>query len=433
MVYLISIILLYRLYPQKYTVHFLIFLPVIDTLHNILPGKQIGHEYLKILSFWFIYYIFFKTYKQYFPQQKKNNILFTIHSVVILLLLLSLTSTTDFFYSLPFLLNFINVLIAFKVYYWLFYVHYSEISKPFFKNCFYALLLWVINIVICSIFHYGRFSDSYTGSASIYFGHTNFFSLFPMVYLLMLTPYYFFNLKKRVLSILLFIISFIIFLLVAKRTYIYITAISLSISLGYYYLKKRSLLLIMATFLLLIGTYSLIGEKYYNRFASARERSMQNSYFEEGRFLEISTYGYEVLQKKKLWNTLFGKEVFNSQGKFFHQSNYFWLRNDKERIFHSDFAMLLYGTGLVGISAYIIFLFGIFFHYLFKLKKAKNPENAKKLFNGIFIGIFIAFLFNLLSDGILGFSNRLIPFMLLGALSGLNVSKNSISNKLRPT
>jgi len=112
---------------------------------------------------------------------------------------------------------------------------------------------------------------------------------------------------------------------------------------------------------------------------------------------------------------LIGDEPFNSMGKF---SIFKDLLNDEERILHSDYARLLFTTGILGLILYIIIFRKIYKTYKTYISNMKLTPNLLVL-KGTFLAVFISII-------VVGFTGSLflsfpglIPYLYLGALLGV--------------
>jgi O-antigen ligase len=114
---------------------------------------------------------------------------------------------------------------------------------------------------------------------------------------------------------------------------------------------------------------------------------------------------------------MFGNELFNSQGKFFNYTSLDF-SDSEERVLHSDLAHILFGMGIVGTIIFI--LYHIFILKYFNSIKDKRFEiNNSRALQAVFYGIFVCLIINIFEDGILGFPNRVYPFLYIGCILGL--------------
>jgi O-antigen ligase len=405
---------------------------MIDAFHNLLPGKQIGGEYIKefaIIVLFSSIYLRAKQKKQMFFDSKAEKVIFF---VFIAILLNSLRYSTDFFYSFPLVINFVLVLTSYWVYSYFFRTieNSTKLIERFLTVISISASIWVFYIVLATFFKYGRFSDDYSPSDIIYFGHTNFYGIYPMVYLLIASIYYY-NIRVKGKTILIKVtlfIAIIIFLLLAKRTYLYLFLFGAFFQIVLFLLYKKKTTNVISLLLIIFFLIFLGRDTFIKSFVDKRETAIDRSYFEEGRFLEILAYKTDIIDRESIEKILLGTEIFNSRQKFFGFSYmYSWLYFDKDRTLHSDYSNLLYGTGIIGILSYLLFLFWIGMNFYKKTRFQNRISHELKALMLVFWSVYISLLINGLSDGILSMSNRLIPFLLLGAITGYfsNLKRNS--------
>jgi hypothetical protein len=132
--------------------------------------------------------------------------------------------------------------------------------------------------------------------------------------------------------------------------------------------------------------------------------------------------------KASTYEVMFGKELFNSQGKFFNITSLDF-SDSEDRVLHSDLAHVLFGMGIVGLVVFIVFHTFIL-KFFNKIKDKKNETNNSRALQAIFYGIFTSLIMNLFADGILGFPNRLYPFLFLGSILCLIAYNKSYKAKI---
>jgi hypothetical protein len=139
---------------------------------------------------------------------------------------------------------------------------------------------------------------------------------------------------------------------------------------------------------------------------------------EEGRIMELTLYPEIISKSPNPENTfIFGKEFLNTEGKFVLYEQIF---NEKNRLFHTDLGIILYGAGILGLFLFIRVLFNImrkFIKLRFKLKKLNHDDYVVKL-GAAFISVYICLIASTFSDGITVANNRVLAYMFLGAVLG---------------
>lgn len=179
--------------------------------------------------------------------------------------------------------------------------------------------------------------------------------------------------------------------------------------------------------MLLISVITLVLYIPLSNISESRGRDISiESLNNEGRALEFIYYPVVVLNEKNPVLFLFiGRDLFNSQNKFFDLN-----QNVGEfggRFLHSDYAHLLYGSGIIGLLIYI----SIFVSILLRANKfLKVRHDLRYLAIGSII-IVVCILAGGLGDGILSLPNRLLPMYLLGVFMSYLHSENPLSIELR--
>lgn len=392
--------------------HIITYFPIFIALIEILPfwlipnneSADIKLSYIVSMAILLIFIIIIssKKYKILTKKSLKLTIIF------ILLMLLANYNSTDKYYTFKNIGKFSTVLLSYSVAASYFYYN-SMKYKELIKSTIIACALYMLNIFFCSIFHLG-INASYTKMSFVFLGGMDYFHLFPLIYSIVF--FQFSNIKEKNYKIsqtILTITVILTMLLIGKRTYIYL----ISFGVLYNLIKDKRKAII---YTILIGLILLIFPIVINlvniQFFEARTPFKRNP-FEEGRFLEYGAYYKEIIHGEDPYVILFGKELFNSRGQFFKHSNFII---DDDRVLHSDYTNILFGTGLVGATVYLILLLSLIVNM--KKQKGNNNLELNKYKTGYY-SILISLIVNGFSDGILGFSNRFFPFFLMGAVFGL--------------
>ncbi len=293
--------------------------------------------------------------------------------------------------------------------------------KKIIKPAIWLIIIFLVNVGISTYLGLstGQEGQGY-GRSFIYLGSVNFYSMYNFVYALILIPLAYYLTRKTHIEYLLIILYFLgVFVLILnlKRTYVYLT---LAGALMFIFLitKRRNLRFIGPFVIIGLITYVLFSDFILASIA-IREDVLRRGYAEEGRGIELMLYPKVLSKSGEPFNfALFGTELFNSQGKFTLIEK---VLNDKDRLLHSDLATILYGSGIIGMLLFIRFYYYIikkFYKYRKILRRFTGDELMKKLF-ATYISVFVCLAINTLSDGINTASNRVLPYMILGAILGL--------------
>jgi hypothetical protein len=420
MIYILSTLVFIIVVRKNWSETFLIYAPLIDTFHNFLPGKDIGNDIPRFVAFTMVYASFYLKNRLVLKRQIKGATFVRLVLLFILLLFISLTQSTDLTVSGKWLLNYVFALLAIIIYFFLFAINNNPdfTFNKFMKICFSSAALWLTYILFCTYFKLGKNTDDYAVTSFIHLGYVNFYQIFPWVYLLFVFPYFFIFKSNKLYYLSVWIGSALVFLFIAKRTYVYLTLASAVLTMIPYSLRKRKLSYVFFFSLIILFTSYVAGDLIQRYFLQARAASLEISFFEEGRWMELTSYKIEMIDREPTTNILIGKELFNSQGKFFKYTSDI-IHMDKMRILHSDFSTLLYGSGIIGITLYILMLIFIGNYVRIITRNFQILDSKLILYKYTVYGLITLLLFNGLSDGILGFSNRFIPFMLIGTFTGI--------------
>ena len=236
-----------------------------------------------------------------------------------------------------------------------------------------------------------------------------------------------FNLKKqwskqlRILNIALLVFTFLIFLILLKRTIIILFLLSIAA-----YIYQRRLFLKIGVIGIVIISFSLLFlQNDINNFElNVRNGRFSKNYnvLNEGRFTE-NQHLISYIAKSK-FSLVFGTgEVFNDK-KFTSQ---FY---EKEREAHNSFIRILWSSGLLGLILFLSFYY-LQFKLIRKYFRYYKRNKIRSLTNFLFfIQFLIAFrLINDFSSGITYLGYNSISYLLIGG--AINIGKNQINNTLQ--
>jgi O-antigen ligase len=152
-----------------------------------------------------------------------------------------------------------------------------------------------------------------------------------------------------------------------------------------------------------------------SRYKVREDRMQIDSYETEGRYMENTLVINDIIFSGNINWLLFGHEVLNSPGNY---GNGVW----GDRQLHNDYAQVLNGSGIIGLSLYIFMNISILTYYL-KLKKRivflGLYSNKEKVLNIVFWSFFIAYFALGLSGSISSIIYNVIRFIFLGAIIGV--------------
>jgi len=339
--------------------------------------------------------------------------------VLLLYLLVMIMFSTDIWWSFK---RYMNVALAFLMFPAAFIiVKNMDDIKRIIKPAIWLILVFLLNIAICTYLQLEIKTEGFGyGKSFVYLGAVNFYSGFGFVYALILIPLAYYLTKRiqyKYLLIILYFAGLFTLILILKRTYIYLVLLGPLIFM-FFITKRRNLKFIGPFFIFGFIAYILLSDYILEAF-KIRQDVLGRGYAEEGRGIELILYPQVVKFSSDPTNfMLFGEELFNSQGKFTLIEK---ALHDKDRLLHSDVATILYGAGVIGLFLFIRMYYFFISKYLGlrnRLKKITRDELLKKMY-AAFLSIFICLIANTLSDGMISAPNRVLPYMMMGAILGL--------------
>jgi uncharacterized integral membrane protein len=212
------------------------------------------------------------------------------------------------------------------------------------------------------------------------------------------------------------IIIYIFILLNVRRTAIFLPVVGLLVYAWYTPQKIRLLSGVIAGLLIMALLSPLYTDILSKRFKIREEKGRFDSdfYKTEGRYIENISVFTEALSFKDPIKSFFGYKIYASgRGE-----------GDRARMLHSDSAVLLGGTGFVGLILYIIiyirlFQWGKLLRYTTVNRKLLLPTYYSILFMSIFIS---------LNGSLTLVSIRTLIFLYLGAI--LSFAINNLNPRL---
>lgn len=339
--------------------------------------------------------------------------------ILLIYLLIMILFSTDIWWSFK---RYLNVALAFLIFPAAFIlVKDVKDIKRIVKPAIWLIIIYLLNAAVCSYLELSIEGEGFGyGKSFVYLGSVNFYSGYGFVYALILIPLAYYLTKKphyEYFLIILYFAGLFTLFLILKRTYVYLSVAGALIFI-FLITKRKNLRFIGPFFIIGLIAYIVLSD-YILASINIRQEVLNRGYAEEGRGIELILYPEIVKLSDNPSNfLLFGEELFNSQGKFTLIEK---VLNDKDRLLHSDIATILYGAGVIGLLLFIrvnYYLLRKYYLLRSKLKKRSSDELIKKLY-ATFISIFICLMINTLSDGMIVATNRVLPYMMLGAILGL--------------
>lgn len=385
-------------FRQQYL--FVLAIPIInviaDSTQDYFQPGLISPGYLRaliILGFLIIHF------KDYYRLNGLNNLLVILLTYYFILGFFS----SDILYSQSVFLKFMTASMMFPVGYY--YFRTLDRFRDLLKSLMWVLIIFVLSLLISNIFSLG--SSDYL-EESVYFGSGRVNITKPMMILVLISPLALRlepNPIIRRVYILTVVIAVIFVLIGVKRSAI------LGLFLGYfiYYLlapqKNRVTKRLFIFGLLLLLTSPL----YYNTLVQRFEARQESGRFdlskaedEEGRVIEIREV-FDAYRNGNLAYKLFGAELFNSMTYF-----------KTNRMLHTDYATILAGAGLIGLSIFMLIYYLIFRRSYFFYKAFKENTHLREIM-AVSITLILAVMITGISGTVTGVGFRAIAFMFWGA------------------
>ncbi|WP_240712103.1 hypothetical protein [Christiangramia lutea] len=241
-----------------------------------------------------------------------------------------------------------------------------------------------------------------------------------MAYALIILPVilFFFN-KRKWWIILLGIVVFVTLVVSLKR--ISILAVLTGYMILFFSLKKKKKLIKggVAILALLIFSFPLYSETLSEQIENRSNRFQANSIEKEGRYRETIIVFDQIFSFKDVPYSIFGKELFNSPGTYGTASDW------NGRQLHSDYNVLLHGSGLLGITLYFLVqgvILMTFIRYKRKILGLNGYSKKLDYLNATFYAVFLLSFVISLSGGINGVIFNVLRYSFLGSVLGLYYS-----------
>lgn len=361
---------------------------------SLNPGTIRG-----VITALFLFYFVLKLY----PTDTLNKIIL-LYVIYFFVLCLISSDYTESFYGF---FRFFIATLMFPVGYVFInsYEKFQRLNRLFFV----ALCLFIINIIIANIFNLGTsdyLEDSfYFGAGRVNITKIMLIILFASINLIPALK----GKHKRIFIAILFIAAFITIVGI-KRSVLLSFGVSALMYLRFSRLKKGFVSIIMP---ILFGVLFslLVYPKALNimesRLLAREERiSLDEETIEtEGRVSETALV-IESWINGDIFHKLFGSELFND--RFFFNS---------KRMLHTDYMVVLNGSGIIGLILWFVILFGIFLKGNRYLKYYLSDPRFPFL-QASFYSIIISQLFMSISGSIQGIGLRSYILLYLGAIVG---------------
>lgn len=347
-----------------------------------------------ILALFFIYFVL-----SFYPKDLPSTVI--LASIYYLLFLVPFSS--NLLTSLVGVVKYSLGILMFPIGYY--YFNTFNKFKTLVKILIISLIIYLIFILISNFFNLGKYDYA---AGTFYFGSGSVNITKDIFILTLLAPISFllFPGSKRFLT-LVYLIGFVVAIIGIKRSVLISGVLSI---LAYLYItrfRERQVKLIFGGAVLFIGILLIFPSVYdtFQKRVTAREDQLS---FEE-KVIEKETRYDETNQVLNAWKTgpllfkLFGSEPFND--RYYYRTI---------RMLHTDYMVILSGTGAVGI-----FLWFYIYYAIFREKrKYAHLINSNRLLieiNAIFTALIFVQLFMSVSSTVYAISLRGFIFLFWGA------------------
>jgi hypothetical protein len=313
------------------------------------------------------------------------------------------------------------------------FIHtYKDLNKLF-KSLMILGALYLANLVVANLLNLGggQYAENevlFIQTGSIYSEGLN-----SMAYYLLLLPaiikiYPFKEKRSKLMFIISAVIILITLILILKRgaLAVVITGYVVAFLTSSLRMKGRILKISFITFLILLFSYPVYKDMLLSRMEVRKERLQTDTYETEARYLENFVVIDEILLSGNIAWFFFGHDVLNSPGNYADGAF-------GDRQLHNDYAQILHGSGVIGLSLFIFLNLSILSYYL-RLRKKLIQMNLfganEKLLHSAFFAFFAAFFILSTSGSIGSLLYEVIRYVFLGAVIGL--FRNKIHSAINP-
>lgn len=309
----------------------------------------------------------------------------------------------NFLYSQTVFLKYFMASMMFPVGYY--YIRRAEQLRSMLNILMWVLGIHVFFLIISNIFSLGT-SDYLQGSAYFGAGRVNITKI--MMILVLISPLairFARNKSIRKVYITIVVVAIIFILIGVKRSAL------LGLVIGYivYFIlapqKTRATKGLFVIVVIVLITSPLYYDVLARRFEARQEQGrfdVSQAEEEEGRMLELAMT-WDAFKSGDLRYKLFGAEFFNSMAYF-----------KTRRMLHTDYATMLAGAGIIGLSFFLIIYYLIFRKSYFFFKTFEANANIREIM-AVSITLIIAVMITGISGTVTGVGFRSVAFMFWGA------------------
>lgn len=325
--------------------------------------------------------------------------------------------SSDFEYSLKIYLKIFTAIWLFPV--TLYLVNTASDFRLIIQKIYPLIAIYLINFIVMNALGIGLkgYGDTITTG--------NLFSegLNTVTYIIVLTPVLIYTSKNLINKRMIFITIILLLVtqvLTLKRISIFATIVGIGVYMVFSkdkanYLRKIvvGLAFLIALFPVFEGT---LQEQIRNRDNQLEVSNLEN----EARFKEYNAVNEKVFGFENPMKSLFGEEVFNSQGKYGPLTIF-----GPDRQIHNDFSRILHDTGIIGFILYFLVQYQILIIYRRTAKNHFDYERSSvsNILHGVFYAVYIVGFILMFSGGIDGTLFQAFRYVVLGSIIGLQIKE----------
>lgn len=341
-------------------------------------------------------------------QHYHYNSVFIFSGYVLIIALISTDVESSFINSLKILIPIVAILIGFH------YFNTKEKIKPLAKSMNIAMLILVINFLVCNTFGIGEASRyEKEGEEAVFLmgqltDNWNMFtySLLTVPVILAAQPK-----RKKYYTYFLAIFNAMLIILSIKRIAILGLLFGSIINASYRISVKRMISIGVGIAVVAVLSYPLYSKALNQRFEARADRFEEGSMQKESRYLETFYVWNDVESFDSYTRSFFGMEAFNSAGNYADG-------RFGDRQLHIDYNNIVNTVGLFGLLLYLLIFVQIWRRFKKYTQHLGALDDFSTTMKSTFISMFFVQFLTSIAGQMYNISFRLILFIFLGSALG---------------